>query len=146
MPRGRLEVVVVGAKGLENSDFLCNMDPYLIIKCRTQEQKSSVAQGQGTTPQWNETFVFNVSKGVSEITIKIMDKDSGSSDDFVGEATISLEALFEEGSIPPQSYNVVKDQTYHGEIKVGLTFSPSEDDCEEQDRSYGGWKESSYGY
>lgn len=29
-----------------------------------------------------------------------------------------------EGSIPPTAYNVVKDQEFRGEVKVGLTFTP----------------------
>ncbi|KAK9277164.1 hypothetical protein L1049_006703 [Liquidambar formosana] len=148
MPQGTLEVLVVGAKGLENTDFLCNMDPYVILTCRTQEQKSNVASGKGSEPEWNETFVFTLSEGVSEISIKIMDSDSGSGDDFVGEATISLEPLFAEGSLPPTPYNVVKDQEYCGEIRVGLTFTPPEGGCDQgfcaKEESYGGWKESSY--
>ncbi|KAL6999013.1 hypothetical protein U1Q18_000179 [Sarracenia purpurea var. burkii] len=33
------------------------MDPYALITCRTQEQKSSVATDAGSTHEWNETFV-----------------------------------------------------------------------------------------
>ncbi|CBI34741.3 hypothetical protein VitviT2T_002058 [Vitis vinifera] len=147
MPQGTLEVLLVGAKGLENTDFLCNMDPYVVLTCRTQEQKSSVASGKGSDPEWNEHFVFTISEGISELTIKIMDSDSGSGDDFVGEATIPLEALFTEGSLEPAPYNVVKDQEYCGEIRVGLTFT-QKGECDgescAQEENYGGWKESSY--
>ncbi|CAL5442411.1 unnamed protein product [Camellia sinensis] len=147
MPRGTLEVLLVGAKGLENTDFLSNMDPYVILTCRTQEQKSSVASGKGSEPEWNESFLFTVSDGTRELLIKIMDSDHGSADDFVGEATIPLEPVFMEGSMATASYNVVKDEEYHGEIKIGLTFT-SEEGCEdvfcEQEESSGGWKESSY--
>ncbi|KAJ1406040.1 C2 domain [Sesbania bispinosa] len=143
MPQGSLEVFLVNAKGLENTDYLCNMDPYVILMCRTQEQKSSVASGKGSDPEWNENFVFNVSEGVSELKLKIMDSDSGTADDLVGEATISLDALFIEGSIPPTAYNVVKDGHYCGEIRMGLTFK-REDRSERQLEleSFGGWKES----
>ncbi|XP_043716817.1 elicitor-responsive protein 3-like [Telopea speciosissima] len=147
MPQGKLEVLLVGAKGLENTDFLSNMDPYVVLICRTQEQKSSVASGQGTEPEWNESFVFTLSDGVSELKLKIMDSDFGSEDDFVGEVTIPLEPLFMEGSLPPTPYNVVKEQEYRGEMRVGLTFTPEgirSRDFEEQEESYGGWKESSY--
>lgn len=43
--------------------------------------------GQGTTPEWNETFIFNVSEGTTELKAKIFDKDVGTEDDPVGEAT-----------------------------------------------------------
>ncbi|XP_057508463.1 elicitor-responsive protein 3 [Actinidia eriantha] len=145
MPQGTLEVLLVGAKGLEDTDFLSDMDPYAIITCRTQEQKSSVASGKGTSPEWNETFVFTLSDGVSELTIKIMDSDSLGEDDFVGEATIPLEPLFTEGSIPPTSYSVVKDQEFCGEVKVGLTFTHQrglDRGYDGEEESFGGWKES----
>eukprot|EP00262_Sarcandra_glabra_P002947 TRINITY_DN13370_c0_g1_i1.p1 TRINITY_DN13370_c0_g1~~TRINITY_DN13370_c0_g1_i1.p1 ORF type:complete len:150 (-),score=33.98 TRINITY_DN13370_c0_g1_i1:345-794(-) len=149
MPRGKLEVLLICAKRLENTDFLCNMDPYVTLTCRTQEQKSSVASGKGADPEWNETFLFSVSDGVSELAIKIMDKDCGTEDDFVGEAIIPLEPLFIKGSLPPTAYNVVKDQEYCGEIRIGLTFTPEESgeqgygDQEYREENYGGWTESS---
>ncbi|XP_022732803.1 elicitor-responsive protein 3 [Durio zibethinus] len=146
MPQGTLEVVLVSAKGLENTDFLSKMDPYVILVCRTQEQKSSVASGKGSDPVWNENFVFNVSEGVSELKLKIMDSDFGSHDDFVGEATIPLEPVFVEGKLPPTAYNVVKDEEYRGEIRIGLTFTPEESYTRdfEVEESFGGWKQSSY--
>ncbi|KAK3429157.1 elicitor-responsive protein 3 [Eucalyptus grandis] len=146
MPQGKLEVLLVAAKGLENSDFLSNMDPYVILICRTQEKKSSVAQGQGAEPEWNETFLFTVSDGVSELRLKLMDSDNFSSDDFVGEATIPLEPVFTEGSLPPAAYNVVKDEEYRGEIRVSLTFTPEERNERDfqPEESYGGWKQSSF--
>ncbi|PPD68773.1 hypothetical protein GOBAR_DD34345 [Gossypium barbadense] len=123
MPQGKLQVVLVSAKGLENTDFLCNMDPYVLLTCRTQEQKSSVASGKGSEPEWNEDFIFNISEGASELALKIMDSDTGSQDDFVGE-----------------------DGEYRGEIKLGLTFTPEERESRdfEVEESFGGWKQSSY--
>ncbi|KAG2660155.1 elicitor-responsive protein 3-like [Panicum virgatum] len=142
MVHGTLEVLLVGAKGLENTDYLCNMDPYAILKCRSQEQRSSIAAGKGTNPEWNENFVFTVSDRTTDLIIKLMDSDTGTADDFVGEATIPLEAVYSERSIPPTIYNVVKGEKYCGGIKVGLTFTPEDtrqrglpDDC-------GGWKQS----
>ncbi|XP_010918511.1 elicitor-responsive protein 3 [Elaeis guineensis] len=143
MVQGTLEVLLVSAKGLENTDFLCNMDPYAILIYRTQEQKSSVASGKGSDPEWNESFVFTISDNVTELCIKLMDSDAGGGDDFVGEAKIPLEPLFAEGSLPPTVYNVVKDQEYHGEIKVGLTFTPQENRQQGFDEeNFGGWRAS----
>lgn len=41
---------------------------------------------KGSTPEWNETFLFTVSGHVPELHLKIMDKDTFTADDFVGEA------------------------------------------------------------
>ncbi|KAF7002606.1 hypothetical protein CFC21_018077 [Triticum aestivum] len=119
MAQGTLEVLLVGAKGLENTDYLCNMDPYAVLKCTSQEQKSTVASGKGSDPEWNETFVFTVSENATELVIKLLDSDGGTDDDSVGEATIPLDGVYTEGSIPPTVYNVVKDEEYRGEIKIG---------------------------
>ncbi|KAI5647284.1 hypothetical protein M9H77_33289 [Catharanthus roseus] len=145
MPQGTLEVLLICAKGLENTDFLSNMDPYVIFTCRTQEKKSGVASGKGSDPEWNETFLFTVSEGVSELKIKIMDSDNLNEDDFVGEATIPLEPVLMEGNVPPTSYNVVKDDQYCGEIRVGLTFTPEEsyETTYGEEENMGGWKQSS---
>ncbi|GMY09477.1 elicitor-responsive protein 3-like [Fagus crenata] len=146
MPQGTLEVLLVSAKDLENTDFLSKMDPYVLLTCRTQEQRSSVVSGQGSEPEWNENFIFTVSDGASELHVKIMDKDTFTKDDFVGEATIPLEPLFIEGSLPPTAYSVVKDGEYCGEIRVGLTFTPEGGSCRGccgEEVNHGGWKESS---
>ncbi|KAG6500189.1 elicitor-responsive protein 3-like [Zingiber officinale] len=144
MVRGTLEVLLVGAKGLEGTDFLSNMDPYAILTYRSQEQRSSVASGKGCTPEWNESFVFTISDGVAELTIKLKDSDMCTADDSVGDATIPLEAVFQEGRLPPTVYNVVKDQKYFGEIKIALSFTPEENTDRDFDKeSYGGWKQSS---
>ncbi|OIV93526.1 hypothetical protein TanjilG_28683 [Lupinus angustifolius] len=144
MPQGTLEVFLVSAKGLENTDFLCNMDPYVLLTCRTQEQQSSVASGKGSDPEWNETFIFNLSEGISELKMKIMDSDTLTAHDLVGEVDIPLEPLFIKGSLPITVYNVVKDGHYCGEIRVGLSFRPEERRDRELEESFGGWKESSY--
>ncbi|KAL8139174.1 hypothetical protein V2J09_005175 [Rumex salicifolius] len=145
MSHGKLQVLLVSAKGLDGADFLSNVDPYAVITCRSQEQKSNVASGGGSNPEWNETFVFTISGSVSELVIKLFDKDTFTADDFLGETKIPLEPVFLEGNLPVASYNVVKDEEYRGEVKLSLSFSP------ERSHSYqlpneevGGWKQSSY--
>lgn len=147
MPEGTIQVVLVGAKGLENTDFFTNIDPYVLLTCRSQEQRSSVASGQGSEPEWNETFVFTISEATSELVLKIVDHDTLTDDDYLGKASIPLEPLFIEGNLPTTAYNVVKDEEYRGEIRVGLSFTPERRTSRTFDageESYGGWKESAY--
>ncbi|KAM1294594.1 hypothetical protein ACFX13_014898 [Malus domestica] len=143
MPRGTLEVNLVNAKGLKNTEFFGNMDPYVIITCKKQQKKSKVATAQGSNPEWNENFVFSVADGVTELHLMIMDKDTGTADDFVGELSIPLRTIYEEGKLPPMKYNVLRNKKYHGEIKIGFTFTPAVTNDRELE-FVGGWKESSY--
>lgn len=125
-------------------ELAAGMDPYAILTYRTQEKKSGIASGSGSCPEWNESFLFSISSDLTELKIKIMDKDTFTADDFVGEAIIPLEPVFAEENIPPMSYNVVKDEHYCGEIKVGLTFTHQRNrDGGLEEESLGGWKESS---
>ncbi|XP_075102816.1 16 kDa phloem protein 1-like isoform X2 [Nicotiana tabacum] len=147
---GTMEVNIVNARGLKNNEFLGGgIDPYVLIQYRAQERKSTTAKGQGSKPEWNERFNFRVEYPSTDkqykLILKLMDHDTFSSDDSLGEATIYLKELIELGvengraEIHPRKYSVVgSDQSYCGEIQVGLTFTPKTAAEEE----YGGWKES----
>ncbi|KAL4621120.1 16 kDa phloem protein 1 [Castanea sativa] len=152
MAIGLMEVLLVNAKGLGDTDFVGGMDPYVLIQYKSQERKSSVAQGQGGSPVWNEKITFRVEyPGQGDqykLILNIMDKDTFSADDFIGQATIYVEDLMAVGvengtaELHPRKYSVVrKDQSYCGEIEVGVTFTRK---VEEQyhGEELGGWKQS----
>ncbi|AES58842.2 16 kDa phloem protein 2 [Medicago truncatula] len=124
MPRGTLEVVLIGAKDLHDSDLFEKMDPYVILSYRSQEHKSSVAKNAGSNPRWNESFLFTVSDNAAELNLRLMDEDTFTKDDLLGEVKIHLGPVLEYGSIPETAYNVVKQQNYCGEVHVALTFHP----------------------
>ncbi|KAG6500547.1 hypothetical protein ZIOFF_040395 [Zingiber officinale] len=83
MSFGELEVLLVDAKGLKDTDLIGKMDPYAEIQYRDQQQKSKVAYKEGGNPRWNQKFKFKV-------VLRVMDRDTFSADDFVGEATINV--------------------------------------------------------
>ncbi|XP_059458049.1 16 kDa phloem protein 1 [Corylus avellana] len=152
MAIGTLEVLLVNAKGLGDTDFLDRMDPYVLIQYKSQERKSSVARGQGGSPAWNEKFTFRVEyPGEGDqykLILKIFDKDTFSVDDYIGQATIYVEDLLAVGvekgasEVHPRKYSVVKsDQTYCGEIQVGVTFTQKVEEKYDGEE-LGGWKQS----
>ncbi|KAA8539469.1 hypothetical protein F0562_026161 [Nyssa sinensis] len=155
MAIGIMEVMLMDARGLKDAEFFGGgVDPYVLIQYKSQERKSSVARGQGSNPEWNEKFSFKVEyPGADDqykLILKIMDKDTFSADDFLGEATIYLKDLLAEGvengsaELRASKHRVVySDQTYCGEIRVGVTFTPKEQE-EETEEDFGGWKESDY--
>ncbi|XP_024961837.1 elicitor-responsive protein 1 [Cynara cardunculus var. scolymus] len=155
MTIGVLEVNLVDAHGLTKSDFLNKIDPYVLIQYKNQEHKSSIANGQGSNPKWNEKFTFRVEyPGADQqpkLLLTIMDQDTFSSDDYIGLTTIYLKELLEQGvengiaELHPHKYNVVNSsQSYSGEIRVGLTFTPREETETYDEEVFGGWKESQW--
>ncbi|XP_051120136.1 16 kDa phloem protein 1-like [Andrographis paniculata] len=153
MTAGVMEVTVVRARGLKNTELFGKMDPYVVIQYKNEERRSTTGQrkrrtvlsrmqcciciqGQGGhNPMWNENFKFEVEYKAGgeeqhKLLLKLMDHDTFTHDDHLGQATIYLEELFEEGvengkaEIHAQKYRVVSsNQTYHGEIEVGVTFT-----------------------
>ncbi|KAF9674726.1 hypothetical protein SADUNF_Sadunf10G0156900 [Salix dunnii] len=137
MASGILEVLLVSAKGLTDTDFIGDMDPYVIVQYKSQERKSGVARDQGGHPVWNERLKFKVDypgqAGEYKLSLKIMDKDTFSADDFLGEAKIYVKDLLTSGvengfaELHPCKYRVVSaTQSYIGEIQVGVTFTLKE--------------------
>ncbi|XP_002533151.2 16 kDa phloem protein 1 isoform X2 [Ricinus communis] len=154
MAIGTLEVELLNAKGLRGTDFLGKIDPYVIIHYRSQERKGSVARDDGGSPAWNEKLTFKVEyPGQGDdykLIFNIMDHDTFSADDFIGQATIYVKDLLELGvengvaELQPRKYCVVQaDNSYCGEIQVGLNFTlkVEEDNGGEE---YGGWNQSYY--
>ncbi|XP_043814463.1 16 kDa phloem protein 1 isoform X5 [Manihot esculenta] len=130
MAIGLLEVQLLNAKGLRGTDFL----------------------GAGGNPVWDEKIAFKVEypgQGADyKLILKIMDKDTFSTDDFLGQATIYVKDLLELGvekgsaEIQPKKYSIVQaDQCYCGEIQVGVTFTLKVEDGGNHEE-FGGWKES----
>ncbi|XP_044345043.1 elicitor-responsive protein 1 [Triticum aestivum] len=149
MARGLLEVHLVHAKGLSGTDFLGKIDPYVVVQFRSQERKSSTAGDAGRNPSWNEVFRFQINSSAANVqdklVLRIMDHDNFSSDDFLGQATINVTDLISMGMesgtsrLNPAKYRVVTaDNSYHGEIKIGITFTAAK--VEEDGAQVGSWK------
>ncbi|XP_042438681.1 elicitor-responsive protein 1-like isoform X1 [Zingiber officinale] len=160
MGKGVLELQLVDAKGLQNTDLIAGkVDPYVVIQYRGQEHKSKIARGQGSNPTWNETFRFLVRSPAAaaadhqnqqhKVTLRVMDHDTFTADDFLGEATIYVGDVIargvEEGAAELQTtkYRVVlADRRYGGEIRASVTFTNKETEEEETGEEFGGWKHS----
>ncbi|KAJ8420596.1 hypothetical protein Cgig2_032772 [Carnegiea gigantea] len=149
---GLLEILVIEAHDLPCHDLLHKMDPYVVVRYKGQERKTSVARRQGGNPKWNEKLRLRAEYPGSgsdyKLNLRIMDKDTFSSDDFIGEATIYVEDLLalgvENGSYEMRTtkYKVEGfDGTYCGDIKVGVKFI-SQGATKEDDEEFGGWKDS----
>ncbi|KAJ8760325.1 hypothetical protein K2173_011878 [Erythroxylum novogranatense] len=155
MAIGILEVFLVSAKGLSGNDFLGAADPYVVVQYKSEERRSSVATEGGGNPSWNEKIKLRVEypgKGNDyKLSLRIMDKDTFSADDFMGEAIIYVKDLLvlgvENGTaeLHPLKYSVTNaNQCYSGEIQVGLSFTLKEVTDVNGEEEYGGWKESDY--
>ncbi|KAL3838413.1 hypothetical protein ACJIZ3_023004 [Penstemon smallii] len=169
---GIMEVTLVSARGLKDTEIFGKVDPYVVLEYKSQQQKSSTGRGkasrrshmkwcmclrgQGTSPVWNEKFKFKVeypAAGAGEqeqykLLLKVVDHDNFTNDDCLGQATIYLKELFERGlekgnaEIPTQKYRVVSEDKSYNG-EIQVGITFTTK-VETDEKEYGGWKESQY--
>ncbi|KAH7446716.1 hypothetical protein KP509_01G070400 [Ceratopteris richardii] len=120
---GVLEVHLIEAHGLLDSDTFGKSDPYAVVWCHKEILKSRVIE-KTVNPVWDEFFRFNVNSDVNEVLIKLFDKDDLRSDDPLGNVVVPLHLVFTDGEVPPTKYKVLgpKGQP-QGEVSIALKFS-----------------------
>ncbi|XP_074287317.1 16 kDa phloem protein 1-like isoform X2 [Silene latifolia] len=156
MAHGVLEILLVEAHGLPHADFLHKIDPYVLVYYKGQERKTTIATGQGGNPRWNKKLKFRAEYPGSgrdyKLTFKVMDHDTFTSDDFLGQTTIHVDDLLslgvEKGSYDMRTTKYRLDAAngnYCGDIKIGVKFTcEAMVDDEDDDDDIGGWKDSNY--
>ncbi|KAH7513136.1 hypothetical protein FEM48_Zijuj12G0164500 [Ziziphus jujuba var. spinosa] len=91
-------------------------------------------KGKDEKACWNEKFTFELPfsdwKNLTHLKFRIMDTELFTDGGFVGDSIIYLGGIVREGyergtiEIKPAPYNVVlEDDTYKGQIKVGIKFT-----------------------
>nr|ODN95971.1 transmembrane protein [Cryptococcus depauperatus CBS 7855] len=86
---GTLGVTVISAKDLK-SDREGNAKPYVQVRVGGKTSKTDHVKGQGPTPEWNETFSFNISPNTKTFTITVFDHHTLGKDPELGEAEVDI--------------------------------------------------------
>ncbi|KAH7439325.1 hypothetical protein KP509_04G056100 [Ceratopteris richardii] len=122
---GQLTLHLVKGHNLLDADVFDKSDPYAIITCHKQKLKSRVIENGGSNPNWDQTFAFTIDSEVTEVLIKLFDRDTFTADDLLGTAIVPLHKVFAEGYVPPMDYKVLGKQGQpQGEVTVGLKYVP----------------------
>ncbi|CAA6673358.1 unnamed protein product [Spirodela intermedia] len=106
---------------------------YVILKCGNQTHRGKVSSGKDKRVWWNEKFSFAFAtrkwNSLTRLRMTIMKSHALQEDSPIGEATVHLVGVLEEGSrrgcvdLQPAPYNLVlPDGTYEGQIRIGLKF------------------------
>lgn len=127
MTQATLEVLLIGGKALKNTDLFGKSDPYAIVSCNAQDQKSKTVEGGGANPTWNQSFFFTVDQHTTEVTIKLFDEDHYTADDIIGTAKIPLDKVLVQLEVPANFYDVVRPSGHvQGKVEAGLKFTPKD--------------------
>eukprot|EP00257_Ricinus_communis_P024263 XP_015584420.1 uncharacterized protein LOC8261880 isoform X3 [Ricinus communis] len=105
MKKGILEVLLVHAEGIRHTNLIGRPAYYVITQCGNRVHESKVSSGKDQEACWNEKFRIYLGGIIAEGINK---------------------GILE---VKPAPYNVVlEDDTYKGEIKIGLNFIINEEE------------------
>ena len=119
---GTLIVKPQSAKITISTELFGKMDPYVKIKIGNNTYQSAVAQGQHKTPTWTDTFSFKIN-GESAMELTVLEKDTLSKDDLIGEATVQLGEMYlrKNGS---NWHEIRKEGKVTGQIMISFEYFP----------------------
>ena len=82
--------IPISAQLMKDLDAVGQQDPYCVITVGDTTLKTKADKEGGKRPKWNETLDFECSEEVTEIRVKLYDKDVVH-DDYIGEGVVTLE-------------------------------------------------------
>jgi hypothetical protein len=89
---GRLDVRIVEAKNLPNTELIGQPDPYVVVTLDNHQHKTSVASST-TNPKWDEVFKFVLADpDTCQLELKLWNKNM-ISDSFMGQYRMSISGL-----------------------------------------------------
>ena len=119
---GTLQVKVIKAELLIDTDWFGKMDPFVVLKLNDQSYQTTVKKNNGKHPSWFETFAFRAKEGES-IRFDLFDKDFLKSDDLIGQGVFEIkDILCTNKDLVIKLYR--KATNYVGELFLETRFFP----------------------
>ncbi|OMP00915.1 C2 calcium-dependent membrane targeting [Corchorus capsularis] len=88
---GLIKVNVVKGTNLAVRDMMTS-DPYVILSLGQQSVKTRVIKNN-LNPVWNESLMLSIPENIPPLRVLVYDKDTFSTDDFMGDAEIDIQPL-----------------------------------------------------
>ena len=119
---GTLTIKPIQADLHYNKDLFKKMDPYCEFLVGGQKFRTSVCHRGGKHPHWNDTFTARINNE-SNIHIRLLDKDTFKSDDYIGMCEIDLKNISPHVK-SSQWYPIYCKQSSIGEILLEISYVP----------------------
>ncbi|ORZ40329.1 C2 domain-containing protein, partial [Catenaria anguillulae PL171] len=81
------------ARDLQCSEYLTNIDPFVIVKCGADDVKTNPIQGAGANPTFDTQLSLTVADGENEVIVEIWEANKIMAHTFIGRAKHSLAEL-----------------------------------------------------
>jgi len=120
---GKLKCTVVAARGLKKGHKTGKYDPYCMLFCERQKEKTRTVK-RTMTPKWNAAFEFYVSEHGASLEVTVYDWNRILADDFIGRVAIPIADLTAGKEVdewfPLQGK---KNEKIAGEIHLIISYS-----------------------
>ena len=124
MPPGRLEVNVLDAIRLKDTQTFGKQDPYVKIFCGAHRERTKTHTDGGTKPRWNERFLLALRGDETELEAEVWNENQMVSDNLISRCTIPLSEVFEKGVQDVQARVMDKKRSATaGELVMVLRFA-----------------------
>lgn len=107
------------------------MDPYVLIKFGSKEERTDPDDGGGKKPKWTG-FTFSFSHTEETILILEIWDDDVKNDDIVGQGTIKIEEILEMVEEQPKNVQLWHDENLVGSCEINLKYVPNENLIEKE--------------
>ncbi|XP_042068162.1 probable ADP-ribosylation factor GTPase-activating protein AGD11 isoform X2 [Salvia splendens] len=88
---GLIKVSILRGTNLVVRDMVSS-DPYVVLSLGNQSMKTRVIKNN-INPVWNECLMLSIPSDIPPLKLDVYDKDTFSTDDFMGDAVIDIEPL-----------------------------------------------------
>ena len=102
------------------------MDPYVVIRNKSNAMRTNTIENGGKSPIWNETLEITVSDISDDIHLRVMDENIGSNCE-IGSCNVSLRAVCVQGGLE-QWYPISFGNKVAGRVRLCGEWCPSGSD------------------
>eukprot|EP00246_Nothoceros_aenigmaticus_P008715 TRINITY_DN2365_c1_g2_i1.p1 TRINITY_DN2365_c1_g2~~TRINITY_DN2365_c1_g2_i1.p1 ORF type:complete len:237 (-),score=42.55 TRINITY_DN2365_c1_g2_i1:385-1095(-) len=117
-----LEITVVGARNLKDTEWISRQDPYVIVEYASNKFRTKTDTDGGKNPSFNDKFMVPLIEGLREINIQVWNGNVGF-DSFIGSGKILLENVLSTGFDDNGWTISSKSGKYAGEVRAILHFA-----------------------
>uniref|UniRef100_A0A7S3EIM9 C2 domain-containing protein n=1 Tax=Rhodosorus marinus TaxID=101924 RepID=A0A7S3EIM9_9RHOD len=121
MAGGAIEGWVKSASGLIGPDLLDVPDPYCRVYLDDKQIMKTKHKKNDKSPVWNEKTGVTLTGERQKVRFEVMDKDTLSRDDFVGEAVLEMEEIESSGTVD-RSLPLIRKGKQVGVIFIAVNF------------------------
>ncbi|CAA6665369.1 unnamed protein product [Spirodela intermedia] len=131
---GSLKVRVVRGMNLAIRDFRSS-DPYVVLRWRNKRVKTKVIKNN-VNPEWNEELTLYIQDPNISIKLEVLDKDTFTPDDPMGNAVINIQPLVEAGRVDLGTLDndiirISKIYIYNGKVVQDMILRLKDVECGE---------------